>query len=1033
MNRIYFNTDSSKEKNILKAMLTEPIGEGGESLFSLMNKIGITDQQKYLLWAAIINEMQITSINPELLGHLSPIRQADINEATQQGTINTLIGIIEKYCDLPDIQEEELNKSALYENLLNKEEPSFWNESIAELAKKIYELFLNDENTILLQINDEEEKNITIKTLQDADAGNNFKENSPKWVVPWWNIDNKNYDDVRWKDEIIDILKKSNKLQYTNNHSKWITLLMPQYGRRVEIEDLNRNFWVIAEVIDGISSWIFDKSPLSDVIRKMIDETTQLWENILYLWIQIAAMNQKKDSNIRVISFFETHSEKISQNPVRYGSIPVVNAKIENNFFSIKKGKGVIFGNATEKSPLADIESYERQYSEQTLCFLPLTRVNVYHHNYYNGNLYQNLIISKLGKNKIEDGFLVGRERKIYSIVEEFDQEQYRDVIISPRPSLEPSDIINEKWTKRFSPYVYGTRLIKNKYQYAFPFSNVSSYYAGEQSVYLYGTLRTIPEIVFEKNEDGNTTLTEFKIHVYDAAAPIILGKQREIGCFNLKEIDEENSRIIMTYNRVITDKEIESSLTIGTLGEIFTKDCGDISSAYYLGELASWKEKTAQIKESKNLFKNDAVILKIGNFLPYSDGETNFQNAFFYGSFGGVNTRMTTQMRGNFTNLNEVNSQSKNYFYLPNWASYIPEFDVPDKEVVKENFCFSEKPQRIENGAQITENFLAQQGMNAIQNYILKTKNLSGHPHKDLWRMPCFFITFVGLTPWWGGRDDHTQMYWDISMACHIYKYIPAMSSLGKKETIGNNYTLAYEANPPIEFIDKDGNKVIGIVYDNGEEIGKIITYHFINRFESYYDAGPFKTSMLQNWSEGNDIFTSPGWRAIKVNGAANELEEYCRLLTIDGGEGGYAYDVKFSKNFEGIFQYYDAQKALDESHVGDFLIDPDVGTYYQVSEGKVKIINADGEITNYTQIEDGAIRAWTGRPFAERKRQTPTVREKNSRETNFLIGNNNEAPFIWDNTIKVYKPLIYSTGQTPNSRFGGWTGIYKDNEYVY
>jgi hypothetical protein len=43
-------------------------------------------------------------------------------------------------------------------------------------------------------------------------------------------------------------------MQYTNRPysegdsylKKWIRLLMPQYGRRVEVEDLDRNFWVIA-------------------------------------------------------------------------------------------------------------------------------------------------------------------------------------------------------------------------------------------------------------------------------------------------------------------------------------------------------------------------------------------------------------------------------------------------------------------------------------------------------------------------------------------------------------------------------------------------------------------------------------------------------------------------------------------------------------------------------------------------------------------------------------------------------------------
>lgn len=87
-----------------------------------------------------------------------------------------------------------------------------------------------------------------------ADAGAQFGKpwevyEEKKWVKPWTNIDSDNYSEVRDEDKIVPVLNTENKLQFTLTQR--ITecvcrLLMPAYDRRVEVEDLNRNFWVIA-------------------------------------------------------------------------------------------------------------------------------------------------------------------------------------------------------------------------------------------------------------------------------------------------------------------------------------------------------------------------------------------------------------------------------------------------------------------------------------------------------------------------------------------------------------------------------------------------------------------------------------------------------------------------------------------------------------------------------------------------------------------------------------------------------------------
>ena len=48
---------------------------------------------------------------------------------------------------------------------------------------------------------------------------------------------------------------------------------MPEYQRVVEVEDLDRNFWVIGQVLTGICAYLFEvDSPLKDLLRGMLDE-----------------------------------------------------------------------------------------------------------------------------------------------------------------------------------------------------------------------------------------------------------------------------------------------------------------------------------------------------------------------------------------------------------------------------------------------------------------------------------------------------------------------------------------------------------------------------------------------------------------------------------------------------------------------------------------------------------------------------------------------------------------------------------------
>jgi hypothetical protein len=48
---------------------------------------------------------------------------------------------------------------------------------------------------------------------------------------------------------------------------------MPMYKRSVEVEDLNRNFWVIGNVLTYLCDFLFeDKSPYANILNSLLSE-----------------------------------------------------------------------------------------------------------------------------------------------------------------------------------------------------------------------------------------------------------------------------------------------------------------------------------------------------------------------------------------------------------------------------------------------------------------------------------------------------------------------------------------------------------------------------------------------------------------------------------------------------------------------------------------------------------------------------------------------------------------------------------------
>lgn len=202
------------------------------------------------------------------------------------------------------------------------------------------------------------------------------------WVIPWYNINGKSYSQVRGADKLVSVLANEKRLQFTQDDEdqKWIRLIMPKNTRRVEIEDLNRNFWVIAQVITGIGTYLFDPNgPIPLIIRTSIQEIADMWENVENLWGAICALGQKPHvTDVRTMVVPLTSSEL--QPFLKY-----------DNFDNIDSY-------ATMRAACeARLNYLKSQYSNSHLVVIPEIRLNNYEKNYYSRVCYPGIM--KLNRN----------------------------------------------------------------------------------------------------------------------------------------------------------------------------------------------------------------------------------------------------------------------------------------------------------------------------------------------------------------------------------------------------------------------------------------------------------------------------------------------------------------------------------------------------------------------------------------------------------------------------------------------------------
>lgn len=535
-------------------------------------------QRRAIFWTEILEELRKKE---------KPFTGEDLKDSDFP---NSLFGVVNKYCDLPTGKEErKLLLSKLYLELsqVTQETSFFWNESVQNLIKFFIDNIedLEGRNDLIAGVA------INKDDIKNSNAGNSF-ERSP-WVRPNVNVDMDTYDQVRGHDEVNDILESLHKLKFTHSQNqeemgedlnKWIRLLLPNYGRRTLIEDLDRNFWVIAQCLAAISSFLFDDdSPLTQVLKDIFNEIVQLWENILYLWLFLAIVTQK-EKEMQTIVFYVSED-------VLYPNKKYDNFEKDNNMsltydddFNLLSAAPTI---NTDKNIRQAVETYAQKYPDNDLCLLPVIRIHNYKSNYHSTEYYPCIYFYDSTR-----CIWYKHELKIKGM----------DVIISLEDSLEQNVIRPEDYK------IYACREEKYGYSYLCPFSETEGRgVADTPGQIFYGNIRIVPDIVI--NRDNDTVLTSFSLKGYDAAHYLFNSEEPYSPLFTMDMTQE-----IKAFEESVITLELQNNQQSQT-SDYQRKEFESLydTKAFYQGETISWWKKTSAVILEDATFE----MVKIGDFYP--------------------------------------------------------------------------------------------------------------------------------------------------------------------------------------------------------------------------------------------------------------------------------------------------------------------------------------------------------------------------------------------------------------------------------
>ena len=283
---------------------------------------------------------------------------------------DSIFGIVQENVDMDD---SNIN----IERIISGDK-DYWKDSINTLIRNFYNNLVPPRKEI--NGNEIEYREI----IESENAALSFS-GPTNYVYENTNNTNNTFDMIISEDDYSkDGLHQSHHINETNSRNEQekslLNLIMPKNSRRVEVIDLNRNFWVISNNLTLILKFLFeDNNLIQSTYIGITKEITELWENLLYMRgaLYIAYGYKARPLHIEIMYMPSKDYQTFKANDnFAYDSTSsfssAVISTIKNRFHFMKQ-----------------------KYPNCNLCIIPIIRSNNYEHNYYSTERYPGILLSK--------------------------------------------------------------------------------------------------------------------------------------------------------------------------------------------------------------------------------------------------------------------------------------------------------------------------------------------------------------------------------------------------------------------------------------------------------------------------------------------------------------------------------------------------------------------------------------------------------------------------------------------------------------
>lgn len=845
----------------------------------------------------ILKEMQ----NVDIVNNLEYIK----NEIIEPEGDSPLSAIGQKIYDLAN-SDIDLDDLVSYFN--NHQNLDYWNESINTLYNN-YKKYLEDKEQNVIPVSNG--RVVEWKEIGMADAANSF-EAEQKWVIPWFSIFDrrieneanleeltpeqfkdylKSYSDIRDIDKFMKAIMSKNNLQFTHEKQNeelwyWIRLIMPKNTRRVEVEDLNRNFWVIAQTLSGIMAYLWDtKSPITNLLKGIYDELLQLWENVFYLWLYYIYTMAAKINGIHIEFLY------LSESPHE--------KSIELRFDNFSKIETIDYMNEDYCIRISSyLKELIKKYPDKHLCIIPCIREKNYEKNYFSSCSIPMIYFYDRAKGESSIKMLA---KKVGNTVKPFKVGIY---------GAYKNDV-------DYSSYLYGWCDNGKKELISYPFNHISAFSESVQKKY-YCALRILPEIDLDYI-NGEFVINSLSFTLIDAVQSMLKNRDMPIakweGTGNTTILLEETK----LSNEITRDRKSYAARAL--------------RRRFYLGEVLSAKKwsklKTEYLFDGiEQIGAEEGILIKIGNYLPNS---TRINNSSFYSGgkvegldftpqvtasnsrtnylFNFVRTALRTgstpsvkDSNGNSYSSSDVsNSLIKDCnFYIPCQMSELQNYDhinisgevpisnaeyywnIVDEEINSEewnSFTSSFIPyitNKKELRGYLPATSISLRGLRLLGFYIIMNYLLSDFKNNnsklDSKNIQIFLSAFGG-NPWVGGTMKYlqnqskkiTQFYFKENMLLDNFVYVP-------KSYITNEDFIKLNNGLDIYKDSLNSEQIASIQGIKVGEYGYLLYRGYIRKSEINF--GRASSSNLQTKFNENlkdnlylDIYNGDRWRLPQIN----------------------------------------------------------------------------------------------------------------------------------------------------------------------